>query len=118
MLDKVSAFFAAWGEADSTARGEAIKAAIAPAFTYADPRSPDPITEADALVAYVGMFSEMAPGATVKVVKSDDVQGSLRVAVAFVMADGKTQHGQYFVEVDGDGRATKMVGFVGFGVPE
>ncbi|MEO0829433.1 MAG: molecular chaperone GroEL [Pseudomonadota bacterium] len=118
MSDKISAFFEAWGEADAGARSAAIRAAVAPDIYYADPRSPEPITDVEALLGYVGMFSEMAPGATVQVVRSDEVQGAFRVAIAFGMADGNSQHGQYFVEVDGDGLVTKMVGFVGFGVPE
>ena len=47
-----------------------------------------------------------------------ETKGHFRATVEFAMADGKKQHGQYFIETDQTGRATRMIGFVGLGDPE
>ena len=121
-MASIEDFFAAWGETDEVARADAIKTALGPTVYYADPRTPEPITDADALIAYVGMFSANAPGWTAKVVKSDVIAGWMRATVAFggKGPDGSDmiQHGQYFVETNADGKATRMIGFAGLGDPE
>jgi hypothetical protein len=63
------------------------------------------------------MFVEAAPGATAKVVKSDTRFGTVRATVAFVMADGTVQHGQYFIDLEAE-KIARMTGFVGTGSPE
>ena len=69
-MSEIESFFAAWSMGDAANRAAAIQDAVTPDVTYADPRAEAPITGPDALSAYVGMFSEMAPGATANVVKS------------------------------------------------
>ncbi len=111
-------FFTAWGEADATARISRINAAMVPNASYADPRTPAPINGTGEIADYVAMFSQNAPGAVAEVVKSDSQAGFTRVTVAFKMADGMLQHGQYFLEHDTQGLITRMVGFAGTGAPE
>lgn len=118
MTDRVDRLFKAWGETDAQARAAALRDGLAPAFSYVDPRAPAPITDADAFVDYVAMFTEYAPGATARVVNWSECKGHYRATVKFVMPDGATQLGQYFIELDDAGRATRMIGFVGLGAPE
>ena len=121
MANSIDTFFDAWGMADDAARATAISSVYAADGTYADPRSDGILTGAEAIAAYVNMFSASAPGWTAKVVKSDDSAGVTRATVAFggKGPDGQdmVQHGQYFVESDG-AQITRMVGFVGTGAPE
>lgn len=118
MTNFVETFFDAWGETDADARAKAVQSTLAADFEYLDPRTPDPLTDADALVGYVAMYSQYAPGATAKAVHLSQTGGFTRASVEFAMADGNKQHGQYFIEHDDDGRLARVVGFVGMGTPE
>jgi len=120
-MSAVETFFSAWGMDNDADRLAAISGVYAGGGTYADPRSPSVLEGAEAIAAYVNMFSANAPGWTASVVKSDEIAGSVRATVAFggKGPDGSemVQHGQYFVDMDGD-KITRMVGFVGTGAPE
>lgn len=118
MPSSIASFFAAWGEPDPAARATSIQTCFASVSSYADPRTPAPLTDISEISNYVGMFAEMAPGATAEVVKSDDQHGITRATVAFRMADGKEQLGQYFIETTEAGKITRIVGFVGTGATE
>ena len=116
-MTEIETFFGAWSMSDAEARAAAVGAALQPDASYADPRTDAPLSGPDAIAEYVGMFSQMAPGAEAVVVKSDTIQNAARVTVAFRMADGKEQLGQYFVE-PASGKISRMTGFVGIGAPE
>lgn len=118
MPDSVTAFFATWAETNAESREAALVTAMANTFTYCDPNAPEMLTDLAALNSYIGMFTQYAPGATAQVVRNSETKGHHRVTVAFRMADGKEQLGQYFVELDADGRVQRMVGFAGLGEPE
>ena len=118
MASALDTFFAAWSESDCAKRAAAIGSVVAADGTYADPRTPEPMTGPGPLAEYVGMFTEAAPGATATVVKSDTQHGLTRATVEFKMSDGMAQMGQYFAEIDDDGMIARMVGFVGTGAPE
>lgn len=122
MTDSVATFFDAWSMTDADARRRAIDSAMAPAFTYSDPRSGGRLTDPGALNDYLGAFSANAPGWTATVASADTRDGYVRALVAFggKGPDGTdmVQHGQYFAELDGDGRIATIVGFVGTGAPE
>ena len=118
MSDSIEQLFLAWGDPDAGARTATLKSTLAPAFYYADPNAPDPITDADAFAAYVGMFTQYAPGATARVAQLTECKGHHRATVIFEMADGKQQFGQYFVDLDEAGVITRMIGFAGLGAPE
>ena len=119
MSDQLERFFGAWGEADDGARMEALEGALAPAFTYSDPRSPGRVTDIAQLNDYLAAFTANAPGWTAKVLRSDGLNGYSRVLVAFggPGPDGSemTQHGQYFAETDEMGRIETLAGFAGPG---
>lgn len=118
MSDSIATFFDAWAVTDNDTRLETITSAVSEDIHYADPKTPEPITGINALNDYVGMFCANAPGWIATVIKSDTTAGVTRVTVAFSGQgpDGNvlTQHGQYFVEKDGD-LVSRMVGFVGTG---
>jgi len=120
MSDAVAAFFDAWAITDAAERSAKISSAVAADVSYDDPRAPATITGTDALCEYVGMFSASAPGWSAKVINTDTTAGMIRATVAFggPGPDGgeMVQHGQYFVETDND-LISRMVGFVGTGVP-
>lgn len=118
MTNLVETFFNAWGETDAAARATALCSTLADTFEYLDPRTPEPVTDTDSLLGYVAMYSEYAPGATASAVHISQTGGHTRATVEFAMADGKTQHGQYFIEHDAQGKLTRVIGFVGMGTPE
>jgi len=121
MSDPISIFFDAWELESASERLEKITSAVTANIQYDDPRTPQTVNGIDALSEYVGMFSTNAPGWSAKVVASDTTAGMTRSTVAFggIGPDGNemVQHGQYFVETDGD-LISRMVGFVGTGAQE
>ena len=118
MSHAIESFFAAWGETDANTRTDMMRAAVSPDFSYLDPRTPEPVTELDALAGYVEMYTQYAPGATAAVVSQSTTQGHHRATVEFRMADGTVQLGQYFIECDAEDRPARLIGFVGLGEPE
>ncbi len=117
MSDAIIQFFAAWGMEDAAARATSIRDSVAPAFHYLDPRTPEPISSFDDLVAYVAMYTQYAPGASAEVRNLSETSGHFRATVAFCMADGQVQMGQYFIECDTDNRPVRLIGFAGLGDP-
>lgn len=118
MTQAIESFFAAWGEPDAEIRANMLRAVVSPQLYYVDPRVTDPITTLDALIDYIGMYSQFAPGATAKVVQLSRTAGHTRASVAFGMPEADPQLGQYFFEFDDESRVTRMIGFVGLGEPE
>lgn len=120
MSDAITTFFEAWQIEDEELRLAKISSTVTENIQYTDPRTPETVTGIPALNSYVGMFSANAPGWSAKVVKSDTIAGVTRVTVAFggpgPDRNEQVQHGQYFVETDGD-LVSRMVGFVGTGEP-
>ena len=121
MSDAISTFFDAWAINDADARMAKIIESCSADVQYADPRSQGNLSGVDALSEYVGMFSANAPGWSASVVKTDTTAETCRATVAFggKGPDGEemVQHGQYFVEFDGE-KISRMVGFVGTGSPD
>ena len=119
MADSLERFFGAWGETSDDARMEALEGALAPGFTYSDPRSNGRLSDIAALSDYLSAFTANAPGWTARVVRADVVNGYTRALVAFggPGPDGSemTQHGTYFAETDDLGRIETLAGFVGAG---
>lgn len=118
MAHAIETFFGAWGDPDAQSRAQTLRDCLSAELHYVDPRTPEPITDISALIDYVAMYSQYAPGASAKVVALSDTKGAYRATVEFLMSDGKQQFGQYFVEVDAEARPRRMVGFVGLGAPE
>ncbi len=118
MSHAIERFFASWGEPDSDTRAAALNDCLSSDVSYADPRTPETITDREALIAYVAMYSQYAPGASACVTNLSSTQGTYRANVEFRMPDGKTQTGQYFIDVDDQSRAKGIVGFVGLGETE
>lgn len=118
MTDAIATFFDAWELDDAKARIAKISSSVTESVKYNDPRTPETVVGIAALDHYVGMFSANAPGWSAKVIKNDTIADVTRVTVAFsgTGPDGveHIQHGQYFVELDGD-LISRMVGFVGTG---
>ena len=121
MNDSIDTFFDAWKLSDATERQEAIASSTTESVQYDDPQTPATVAGIDALTEYVGMFSANAPGWSAKVVKKNTTNGMTLATVAFSGPgpDGteKVQYGQYFVEKEGN-LISRMIGFVGTGVPE
>ena len=117
-MPSVETFFAAWSEVDDAARSDMMKTVVSEEIVYADPRTEEALEGLGAVAEYVGMFAKTAAGATASVIKYDAHHGIARVTVEFKMPDGRTQHGQYFVQPSGDAPIQRMIGFVGTGAPE
>ena len=99
---------------DAAARNAQIDGALGELTLYADPRTDAPITDATALKTYVGMFSEMAPGMPVSVAGVSTVLHFARATVLFGEGD-HAQSGQYAIDLDANGKITRMIGFKGVG---
>lgn len=121
MSDPISTFFDAWQLESADARLEKIYRAVIADILYDDPRTKQSLKGITALVEYVGMFSENAPGWYAKVVDISTTADITRATIAFggKGPDGNemVQLGQYFVEKEGD-LISRMVGFVGTGAPQ
>ena len=116
MTDAIQHFFDAWGQPDAARRRDLIAGAMAEPFVYADPRTGQDITTLETLIAYVGQFTDSAPGWTARVVQSDGHGDHRRVVVAFLDNGEARQHGTYAARLT-DGRIASLVGFVGAGGP-
>ncbi len=121
-MSAIETFFSAWRESDAGTRGDLMAQSLADDATYSDPRSGGRLAGGAAIADYVGMFSANAPGWGADVVQADDVNGYVRVLVAFggpgPDGDTMTQHGTYFADLDGAGKIKSLAGFVGVAAPE
>ncbi len=111
MTHSIETFFAAWADADNAA----VKAAVTDAVYYADPNTPEPVTGADDLAQYVAQFSQHMPGGGAQVVEISEHHGHARATVDFLKDGNPMMRGQYFADLDADGRITRLVGFTGMG---
>ncbi|MBT0955884.1 molecular chaperone GroEL [Alphaproteobacteria bacterium KMM 3653] len=118
MADSIHTFFSAWGMTDEAERSAAIASAMSDTGSYADPRTQDPLIGPAPIAEYVAFFATAAPGAVAEVVHDDIQHGFTRATVAFRMANGMEQFGQYFVQTDEKGQIASMIGFAGTGTPE
>lgn len=108
-------FFAAWGDTDINTRAATLHRVCADSFYYADPNAPEPVTSVDGMNNYLSMFTSQMPGATAKAAVVSLCHSHARVTVDFLKDDARMMRGQYFADLDGDGRITRMVGFPGMG---
>ncbi len=114
MSEAVTEFFTAWAMEDDKAREAQLERILGETMFYADPRTEAPLTTREAVIAYVGQFSKMAPGMPVGVIEQTRTLDFVRATVAFGAGD-QAQMGQYCVDLDGAGRITRMIGFKGRG---
>lgn len=116
-VQSLTDFFAAWTTEDVDGRGAFVASAIGDGFSYMDPRTEQPITDAGAMSDYLAMFLQNCPpGAAVNVLEPVDVRGNTaRLTIDFVMGPDMKQTGQYFADLDDAGKITRLVGFVGKG---
>lgn len=113
MNDAVNRFFAAWGDSDEASRADLVRSAVSDGFRYADPHAPEPITSVNDMLEFLGQFP---PGASARVIEPiDSHHGHARVNVAFDFGGGNSMVGQYFVDLDEDGKIVRAVGFPGKG---
>jgi hypothetical protein len=117
MSDALNDFFTAWALSDDAARASQIDGTLGANILYADPRTEAPLTTADAVKEYVGMFSQMAPGMPVSVVNVSTTLTFARATVQFGAGE-QSQMGQYIADLDDAGKITRLIGFVGMGAPD
>lgn len=110
-------FFAAWGEPDADGRAALVAAAVGESIYYADPHAPEPVTSADELASFIGMFTKNSPpGARAEVIEPvDSHHRHVRANIRFVMSEEMQMVGQYFADLDAAGKITRLVGFPGKG---
>ncbi len=113
MTDAISRFFAAWGENDQGSRAELLRSAVIESFRYADPHAPEPITSVAGMLEFLQQFP---PDASAKVIEpTDSHHGHVRANVTFDFGGGKSMVGQYFADLDKDGKIVRVIGFPGKG---
>ena len=117
MPQSLTDFFTAWTTEDADSRRALLASAVSDTFYYVDPRTEAPITDVDGMDAYAGQFLQMCPpGASVAVKDPvDEKMGHARATVAFIMGPDMQQTGQYYADLDGAGKITRLIGFVGKG---
>ena len=116
MTKAIEDFFSAWAESDADKRATMITSAVAEPVFYADPRTQEPVTSMDGLLEYIGMFSKIAPGMPVAVTNVSTTLTFARATVQFGAGE-QSQHGQYTIDLNADGKMTRILGFVGMGEP-
>jgi ketosteroid isomerase-like protein len=118
-MSAIETFFAAWSERHAERRAGMISQAVSEDVSYADPRTPAPLSGTAALADYLGQFSESAPGWAATVIDTAETNGMTRATIRFAGPgpDGAemVQFGQYFIDTAADGRIARMTGFVGTG---
>ena len=109
----VSAYGAAWNEQDEAARRKLLEQAWADDGVYCDPTAT--VDGRDALVAHIGGFQTMLPGARIETSSGvDEHDGWLRFAWTMIGADGTpAMEGLDVGELGPDGRLRRIVGFFG-----
>ena len=113
MTDAINRFFAAWGDSDRDSRAALVRSAVSDSFRYADPHAPEPITSVDGMLQFLEQFP---PGASAKVIEPmDSHHGHVRANVTFDFEGGNSMVGQYFADLDDDGKIVRIVGFPGKG---
>ena len=114
-VSALGALFRAWG-APEAERPALIDAAVAPDFYYADPHAPAPITSAASFLEFIAGFSRNMPGAAAELVEPVDMHhGHARCTVRFLNGGKVMMTGQYFADLDGEGRVSRLIGFAGRG---
>ena len=117
MTTTVERFFTAWAIADDSERDAQVKETLDAHAFYVDPRTQAPLTEAGAIMQYVGQFSKMAPGMPVAVTGMSTTLDFVRATVRF--GEGEhSQLGQYTCELNDEGKLVRLIGFTGTGAPE
>ena len=115
MTAAIEQFFTAWCIEDDATRDAQVKNTIGAKVFYADPRTESALTDTDAIVAYVGQFSKMAPGMPVSVEDTSTTLEFTRATVRFGEGE-QSQLGQYICELDDSGKLIRLIGFAGIGV--
>ena len=117
MSTSLTNFFTAWTTADADSRRDLIASAVSDDFYYVDPMTSDPITDVAGMDAYAANFLGMCPPGVSVFVKDpiDEKLGHIRATVVFAMSPEMQQIGQYFADLDADGKIARMIGYAGKG---
>ena len=114
MAEAIAAFFDAWSVDGSTRRASLAQVTATEVY-YADPNTPEPLVGVDALDAYLDMFTRHMPGASARVAHVSEHHGHVRATVDFLNNGAAMMRGQYFADLDADGKLVRIVGFTGTG---
>lgn len=114
MTECVHTLFSAWGDPSGDGRAEKTDAAIGTPFYYADPNTPEPLRDRTSYLDHIAKFSDMMPGASVKVAAISTTHTHVRATVDFLKDGAPMMRGQYFADVK-DGKITRLIGFPGLG---
>ncbi len=111
--EAVSAYMAAWNEADEAKRRRLLDTAWADDGRYTDPMADAP--GRDALIDLITQFQKQMPGAAIAQVSGiDEHHGRLRFAWKMQGPDGSTRmEGIDIGQLAEDGRIQSIVGFFG-----
>ncbi|MDG2340928.1 MAG: nuclear transport factor 2 family protein [Paracoccaceae bacterium] len=115
MSEALKSHFSAWGEADADKRAEIIRANAGDSFYYVDPNTPAPMNSVDEFLEYLDMFTSQMPCGGAETAAISTHNNHARATVDFTMGGKSMMRGQYFADLDADGKITILVGFTGMG---
>jgi hypothetical protein len=114
MAEAIAAFFEAWSTTGPARKAQLAKVTARDVY-YADPNTPEPLVGLDALDAHLDMFTRHMPGASARVAVHTAHHGHVRATVDFLNNGAAMMRGQYFADLDADGKLCRIVGFTGTG---
>lgn len=102
--------FNAWGDDKDDAWETRITEMTTKDVYYADPHMGG-LQGRDAVIRMVTQFRQMMAGGYARAKNADGYEGHVRAAVTFGKAGADMMTGQYFAELDGKGKISRLVGF-------
>ncbi|RVT87125.1 hypothetical protein DXV76_03290 [Rhodobacteraceae bacterium CCMM004] len=103
----------AWTNPVKDDRAEILDATVSPQdFYYCDPHVPEPVTDRAGLEWFLDRFTGALPDAEMNLGAMQGHHAHGKIPFTLFKGDTPMAKGDYVAEFDGDGRITRLVGFM------
>lgn len=103
----------AWNDPDAEGRSRILDETVSPqGFYYADPHLPDPAEGRAAFEEYLTKFTGALPEGEMEIGPVDQHHDHARVEFRILRAGQPLAQGHYFADLDGEGRVSRLIGFM------